>query len=174
MTFSLYDATIPTYRQILGAITQLLEKAEVFASSNQVSENEILDARLTPDMLPFAFQVKSTAVHSIGAIEGVRRGQFSPDFTPPPATLAALKDRIAQTIEALNAITPEEVNGFVGQEMNFVFKGHPLNFTGAEAFLMSFSLPNFFFHATTAYDLLRVKGMEIGKRDFIGKLAIRS
>ncbi len=173
MTFSLYDATIPTYRQILGAIARLLDKAEAFASANQISESEILDARLAPDMLPFAYQVKSTAVHSIGAIEGVRRGQFSPDVTPPPATFAALKERVSQTVEALDAVTREEVNGFVGNDMSFLFKDQRLEFTGAEAFLMSFSLPNFLFHATTAYDLLRLKGMDIGKRDFMGRLAIK-
>jgi len=115
MTFSLYEATIPTYTQILRAILRLLEKAEAFAATGQVSEQELIDARLTPDMLPFAYQVKSTAVHSIGAIEGVRRGEFSPDISEPPTTFAGLKERVTTTIDALAALTPDEVNGFIGK-----------------------------------------------------------
>lgn len=174
MSFSLYDATIPTYRQILGAILHLLNKAEVFSASGKVSEQEIIDARLAPDMQPFAYQVKSTAVHSIGAIEGVRRGEFSPDATTPPDSFAALKERVVQTIDALAALHPDEINGFIGKDMCFLFNGRRLEFASADAFLMSFSLPNFIFHATTAYDLLRMKGMDIGKRDFLGKFALKN
>ena len=173
MTFSLYDATIPVYQQILGAVARLLEKAQDFAATSGLDEQDILDARLAPDMLPFAYQVKSTAVHSIGAIEGVRRGQFSPDTTPPPSSFHGLRDRTAETIEALGALSPEEVNGFVGKDMCFLFNDRRLDFSGADSFLMSFSLPNFYFHATTTYDLLRLKGMEIGKRDYMGKLPIK-
>jgi len=174
MGFALYDATVPTFRQILGATSRLLDKAETWAAASGISEQEIIDARLAPDMLPFAYQIKSTAVHSIGAIEGVRNGQFSPDTTTPPQSFEGLRNRVSETLNALAEITPEEINGFVGREMCFVFGEHRLDFTGAESFLMSFSLPNFFFHATTAYDLLRSKGMEIGKRDFMGALALRS
>jgi uncharacterized protein len=173
MAFSLYDATIPNFQRILGAVKRLLEKAEDFASTSGLGERNILDARLAPDMLPFAYQVKSTAVHSIGAIEGVRRGQFSPDTTPPPPTFQALRDRMAETLDALDAVTPDELNGFVGKDMCFLLNDQRLDFTSADAFLMSFSLPNFYFHATTTYDLLRLKGMEIGKRDFMGKLPIK-
>jgi hypothetical protein len=174
MSFSLYDATIPPFQQILGAILRLLEKAETFSASNNITEGEIIDARLAPDMLPFAYQVKSTAVHSIGAIEGVRRGEFSPDMTTPPSTFAGLSERVSQTLDALASLSPDEVNSFVGKDMCFLFNGRRLEFTSADAFLMSFSLPNFMFHATTTYDLLRIKGMVIGKRDFMGKLPLKS
>jgi uncharacterized protein len=95
MSFSLYDATIPSYRQTLGAIAGLLVTAEAFCAEKQLPPEAIIDARLTEDMLPFAYQVKSTAVHSLGSIEGVRRGVFSPDMTPPPQTFTALRTRIA-------------------------------------------------------------------------------
>jgi len=120
-------------------------------------------------MLPFAYQVKSTAVHSLGAIEGVRRGVFSPDMTPPPENFAALKARIAETLAALEAIEAAEIDAFVGRDMRFTFGERQIDFT-AENFLLSFSQPNFYFHATTTYDILRWKGVSIGKRDFMGKL----
>jgi hypothetical protein len=168
MTLSLYAATIPSYRQILGAVAGLLDKAESFCGERGVAADDILQARLAEDMLPFAYQVKSTAVHSIGAIEGVRKGVFSPDMTPPPKDFAALKARVAETIAALETIDPAEVDGFVGRDMRFAFGDRHVDYT-AEEFLLSFSQPNFYFHATTAYDLLRWKGVPLGKRDFIGR-----
>ena len=172
MPISLYAATIPSYRQILGAVSGLLQTAEAFCTEKGLSPAEIIQARLAEDMFPFAYQVKSTAVHSIGAIEGVRKGVFSPDTTPPPETFAALQDRIAKALAALEAIDPEEVDGFIGRPMCFAFGERRIEFT-AEEFLLSFSQPNFYFHAATAYDILRWKGVAIGKRDFIGKLRIK-
>jgi hypothetical protein len=137
-----------------------------------LAPEEIIQARLAADMLPFAYQVKSTAVHSLGAIEGVRRGSFSPDTTTPPATFPALKTRVAETLAALEKIDPSEVDGFVGRGMRFVAGERQLEFT-AENFLLSFSQPNFYFHATTTYDILRWKGVPLGKRDFFGRLRLR-
>lgn len=168
MPFSLYAATIPSYRQILSAVGGLLDKAETFCAEKAIAPGDIVQARLTDDMLPFAYQVKSTAVHSLGAIEGVRKGVFSPDTTPPPETFAALKARIAETLAAIEAIEPVEVDTFVGRDMRFVFGDRHLDFT-AEDFLLSFSQPNFYFHATTTYDILRWKGVPLGKRDFMGR-----
>ena len=172
MAFSLYGATIPTYQQILGSVSGLLSTAEAFCTEKSLAPEEIIQARLAPDMLPFAYQVKSTAVHSLGAIEGVRRGTFSPDMTLPPETFAALKTRIAETLAALEKIEPSEIESFIGRDMRFVRGEHQLNFT-AENFLLSFSQPNFYFHATTTYDILRWKGVRIGKRDFTGKLRVK-
>jgi hypothetical protein len=120
-------------------------------------------------MNPFSYQVKSTAVHSLGAIEGVRRGVFSPDQTVPPDSFEALKTRITETTKALHSIDPTEVDGFMGRDMKFAFGTRQVDFT-AEDFLLSFSQPNFYFHAATAYDILRGKGVPIGKRDFLGML----
>jgi hypothetical protein len=173
MAFSLYDATIPCYRQTLGAVAGLLAAAEALCEQQQIPPQEIIDARLAEDMLPFAYQVKSTAVHSLGSIEGVRRGVFSPDMTPPPQTFAALRARIAETSRALEDIQPAEVESFIGRDMRFEFREHRLEFT-AENFLLSFSLPNFYFHASTAYDILRWRGARIGKRDFLGRLRLRA
>jgi hypothetical protein len=116
MTFSLYAATIPNYQQILGTVSHLLDKAEAFCAERGCAADEIILARLAPDMHPFAYQVKSTAVHSLGAIEGVRRGVFSPDSTTPPDSFPALKTRITETLTALDAIEPAEVESFIGRE----------------------------------------------------------
>ena len=168
MALSLYAATIPTYRQILGSVAALLVKAETFCTDKGIAPEDVIHARLANDMQPFAYQVKSTAVHSLGAIEGVRKGVFSPDITPPPDTFAALKTRISETLTALEAIKASEVDSFVGRDMRFAFGERHLDYT-AENFLLSFSQPNFYFHATTIYDILRWKGVPIGKRDFLGK-----
>jgi uncharacterized protein len=172
MAFSLYAATIPSYQQILGAVAALLGTAEGYCTEKGLPFEDIIQARLAADMLPFAYQVKSTAVHSLGAIEGVRRGTFSPDLTPPPETFPALKTRIAETLAALEKIEPAEIDAFIGREMRFVAGERRLEFT-AENFLLSFSQPNFYFHATTTYDILRWKGVRIGKRDFTGRLRIK-
>jgi uncharacterized protein len=168
MSFSLYAATVPTYCQILEAVGRLLGKAEAWCADRGVAPNDIIQARLAEDMLPFAYQVKATAVHSLGAIEGVRKGVFSPDMTPPPESFVALKARIADTLATLSAIEAAEVDSFVGRDMRFAFGDRHLDFT-AENFLLSFSQPNFYFHATTTCDILRWKGLPIGKRDFAGK-----
>ena len=112
MAFTLYAATIPSYLQILNSVSRLIGKAEAFCGEAGIEPEVLIQARLADDMLPFAYQVKSTAVHSIGAIEGVRRGTFSPDTSTPPATFDGLRERIAQTVAALEAIDPEEVEGF--------------------------------------------------------------
>src|SRR6202158_4881396 len=168
MAFPLYAATIPSYQQILGAISGLLDAAEAFCAEKGIAPAGIIKARLAEDMLPFAYQVKSTAVHSLGAIEGVRKGVFSPDMTPPPETFAALKARIGETRTALEKIDIAEIDGFLGRDVRFAFGNNFRDYT-AENFLLSFSLPNFYFHATTTFDILRWKGMPIGKRDFMGK-----
>jgi hypothetical protein len=111
-------------------------------------------------------------VHSIGAIEAVRKGVFSPDMSPFPESFAALKARIAETLAALEAIEPSEIDAFVGRDMRFEFGERRIDFT-AEDFLLSFSQPNFYFHATTSYAILRWKGLPIGKRNFTGQLRVR-
>lgn len=168
MAISLYDATVPSYRQILGAVAGLLDKAQAFCAEKGIAAGDIVQARLAPDMLPFAYQVKATAVHSLGAIEAVRKGVFSPDRSLPPGDFAALSATIAATLGALEKIEPSEIDAFLGRDMRFENGDRRIEFT-AENFLLSFSQPNFYFHATTAYDILRWQGVPLGKRDFTGK-----
>lgn len=169
MSLSLYTATIPTFQQITHSTAALLDQAAAFCEQQQLAHEEIIEARLIDDMLPFSYQIKSVVVHSVGAIEGVRKGVFSPDTTEPPKTLAALKQKIDDASKALAALEPSELDSFVGRDMRFEMGDFRLDFT-AENFLLSFSQPNFFFHATTAYDILRMKGAAIGKIDYMGPM----
>lgn len=169
MALMLYDITVPLFLQSLGAVAGLIDKAEACCSSDGIAPAEMMDARLAPDMLPFAYQVKSTAVHSIGAIEGVKRGTFSPDTSLPPDSFEGLRGRISEATAALQALGRDEVNALEGGDMRFEFGEYRIDFT-AENFLLSFSKPNFYFHVTTAYDILRSRGIGIGKRDYMGQL----
>lgn len=173
MSFSLYAATVPSYLQILNAVTGLLGKAEAFCGERGIAPEDLIQTRLADDMFPFAYQIKSCAVHSQGAIEGLRAGTFSPDMTPPPADFAGLKGQIAGAISALEAIDPAEIDAMVGKDMRFAFGSSGMDFV-AEGFLLSFSQPNFYFHAATAYDILRWKGIALGKRDFLGRPRLKA
>lgn len=161
-------ATVPAFRQQLDAVAGLLDKAEAFAAETGINVQTLVDARLAPDMLPFAYQVKSVAVHSLGAIEGVRGGSFSPDRSALPANFAAMRALLAAADGTLAAIDPTEVDGFAGRNMAFVMSTRRVEYF-AEDFLLSFSLPNLYFHAATAYDILRWQGVPLGKRDFLGR-----
>lgn len=172
MAFSLYSATVPTFQQILGSVSRLVDKGEAFCKEKGISPDEIIQARLAPDMFPFAYQVKSTVTHSVGAIEGAKTGVFSPNLDTPPETFAELKAKVEEAIATLAKVTPAEVDALVGRDARFEFRDTKLPFL-AEDFLLSFSMPNFYFHATTAYDILRWKGVQVGKRDFIGRARMK-
>jgi hypothetical protein len=138
-----------------------------------VAESTLLDARLADDMLPFAYQVKSTAVHSQNAIEGAFKGIFSPDTTTPPDSFDGLRERIATARSAIEALDRAAVEALIGQDMAFVVGDvRRLEFT-AEQFLLSFSQPSFYFHVTAAYAILRGRGVAIGKRDYLGQMRIK-
>lgn len=172
MAFSLYAATVPQYMQMLRATGRWLDKAEAFAADKGMALQTLLDARLIGDMLPLSFQVKSVATHSRKAMEGAREGLFRPADLSLPQDIGALRALLSDALSALDGFTPEEVDGFVGCEVRFQYKDKVLLFA-AEDFLLSFCLPNFFFHASTAYDLLRMQGVPLGKPDFLGRLRLK-
>lgn len=169
MAFSLYDATVPSWVQMLHSVRHLIDKAEAHCQAHGLEPKVLIDARLAADMHPFGYQVKSVVVHSLGAIEGVRKGTFSPDNQPWPDTFDGLRERVDQTLEVLAQLERSEVNGFVGADMRFESGRYRVDYT-AEHFLMSFTMPNFYFHATTAYAVLRAQGLPLGKLDYLGKL----
>jgi uncharacterized protein len=173
MAFSLYDATVANYLQILGAVGASLEKSLAHFRDKSVDPAEIVDTRLAPDMLPFRFQIVSVAHHSRGAMQAATNGVFVPPSGKPDLDYAALQALVTEARNELSALTPEAVNALVGRDVSFKIGDRTLPFT-AEGFLMSFSLPNFFFHATTAYDILRHKGAPLGKRDFMGRLNLKA
>jgi uncharacterized protein len=172
MAFSLHAATVPSYLQILGAVADLIDKAEAFCMERGIAPVDVIGARLAPDMRPFAYQVKSVVVHSRGAIDSVRNGAFAPDHTPPPQDFATLRGRIIEARSALFAIDPAEMDTFLGRRLRFVDDDQPMDFL-AEDFLLSFAQPNFYFHATTTYAILRWLGVPLGKFDFLGPLRTR-
>ena len=172
MPFSLYDAVVPSNLQILRAIDALLDKAEAFCAEQGRSESDLIEARLAPDMLPFGYQVKSCAVHSIGGIEGVKAGSFSPDMSPWPTELAGLHAVLQGAVASLNGVDRDALDAMAENDTQFAFGETKLPFTGAN-FLLSFSQPNFYFHATTAYAILRAQGLKLGKRDFLGTPRIK-
>lgn len=167
MTFSLYDAVVPSNIQVLRAVDALLDKAAAFCAEQGETEADLIDTRLVPDMLPLGYQVKSCAAHSVGGIEGVRAGSFSPDMSPWPTDFAGLHAVLRAAIGKLEAIDRTELDALADTDTQFAFGETNLPFTGAN-FLLSFSQPNFYFHATTAYAILRARGMKLGKRDFLG------
>jgi hypothetical protein len=124
-------------------------------------------------MLPFRFQLQSVAHHSLGAIEGVKNGLFQPPPQAPAYDYRGLQQLVGEAREALQKVTPAEVNGLEGKDVLFQIRDFRMPFT-AEGFLLSFSLPNFYFHASTAYDILRWRGVRIGKRDFMGRLRLKA
>ena len=172
MAFSLYDATVANYLQILGAVSGFLEKSLAHFQEKSIDLAEIVHSRLAPDMHPFRFQIVSVAHHSRGAMEAAKTGVFTPPSAKPDLDYSALQALVTEARNELSDLRPEVVNALVGRDVTFKVGDRALPFT-AEGFLMSFSLPNFFFHATTAYDILRNNGAPLGKRDFMGKLKLK-
>jgi hypothetical protein len=167
MALSLYEVTVPTFHQILTALGGVLQKGEAHCAAKGEQADAFVSACLYEDMRPLSFQVGQAAAHSAGALAAVQRGVFSPDMSPPPETFAGLKDAVENALAELARYTPADVNAFEGRDMAFEFKDMRMPFT-VENFLLSFTLPNFYFHAATAYDILRHKGVPLGKRDYIG------
>jgi len=173
MTFSLYDATVANYLQILGAVGGFLDKGLVHFKEKGIDPEEVVETRLAPDMWPLRAQLVSVAHHSRGALQAARDGVFVPPNVKVDLDYAGLQALVAEARSEIAAMTPDAVNGLIGREVTFKVADRALPFT-AEGFLMSFSLPNFFFHATTAYAILRHKGAPLGKRDFMGRLKLKT
>jgi hypothetical protein len=169
MAITLYDATVGSFLQVLGGVTGFLDRGLAHCRDNNIDPGEIVETRLYGDMLPFRFQVLCVAHHSLGAIEGVKKGLFGPPNDPTPYTYEQLQGLVADARAGLEKWTPAEVNALEGRDVTFQTGDYKSPFV-AEGFLLSLSLPNFYFHATTAYDILRSKGVPIGKRDYVGQL----
>jgi hypothetical protein len=171
MSISLFDATIPSFIQILTSVEGFLAKGLAHFKANNIDPESIVETSVYPDMFPFRFQVTSSVSHSIGAIEGVRKGVYTPS---PPSTVdyAGLQALVRDGLVALKSVTAEEINAFQGKDMRFEFRERNIPFT-AENFLLSFFLPNFYFHSSMAYGILRAQGVPLGKRDFMGQLRIK-
>jgi hypothetical protein len=153
--------------QHLNGLSGVLDKAATWAAARKVSEADLLNMRLSPDMFPLVRQVRAATDHAANAaarLSGKELLKFANDET----TLAGLKDRIAKTVEFLKSVKQGEVDGTEAKEIKITFpSGQVRDFTG-QSLLLGNALPNFYFHATTAYDIVRQCGVEVGKRDFMG------
>jgi hypothetical protein len=172
MAISLYDHSVANYLQTLNAVSGFLDKARKHLEENKYEMSEIVETRLYPDMLPFRFQIVSVVHHSLGAIEGVKAGLFAPPADRAPHDYSALQKLVGDARDTLGKIPRAEIDALEGKDV--VFQMGPMKAPfAAENFILSFSLPNFYFHAATAYDILRMKGAPLGKRDFMGALRMK-
>jgi hypothetical protein len=169
MPLSLHAAFVPGALQMLGTAHHLLDKAESWCAEHGSEPGAIIGACLHQEMLPFAYQIKSVADHTGGAIEGLRAGVFSPHMDAPPQDFAGLRTKLAGAVATLEGVSEDELEAKSGAPMLFQMREFRMPFTGQD-FLLSFSQPNFYFHAATAYDILRMKGLDVGKRDFLGRM----
>ena len=173
MAISLYDVSVASFLQVLGGVAGFLEKGRAHCQAKGIDLNEVVETRLYPDMQPFRFQIISVAHHSKGAMDGVKAGVFAPPSGGESLDYAGLQNLVAGARADLQKLTREAVDAMQGKDVVFKLGERSMPFT-AEGFLMSFSLPNLHFHATTAYDLLRMKGVPIGKRDYIGQPRLKT
>jgi hypothetical protein len=173
MATSLYDLTVPTYLQTVSAMGGFLDRAVRHCAETGADPDDFMEARLFPDMAPFNFHGEVVPHHSVSALEAIRTGVFDPPPLVLPTRFADLQVMIAEAETALTAFVPDEVNGWAGRDLDLQIGPRRLAFT-AETFILSFSLPNFHFHAVTAYDILRTRGVPIGKRDYEGRLRTKT
>ncbi|MEZ5501648.1 MAG: DUF1993 domain-containing protein [Halioglobus sp.] len=173
MAISLYDISVANYLQILGGVKGVLEKGVEFAAAHNVALEDIVATRLRDDMQPFKFQVISVYHHSWGAIEGIREGVFTPPPAMPQLDYAGLQGLVDTAISELQAVASAEIDAMEDRVLKFKAGKFEIPFTAAN-FILSFSLPNFYFHATTTYDILRMQGVPLGKMDFLGRLRVSS
>jgi hypothetical protein len=164
---SMYKISVPIFVQFLTSLSAVLDKAAAFAEAKKVEPSVLLNTRLAPDMFPLGRQVRAATDHAFNAC-GRLAGVELPTLPNADATIPELKDRIAKTIDFLKGLKPAQIDGSEDKEIKITFpSGAVREFTG-QSLLLGNSLPNFYFHCTTAYDIARHCGIEIGKRDFMG------
>jgi hypothetical protein len=171
MSNSLYDISVGSYLQALSGMAIVLDKGAAFAAENEIDADTFVGAKLHDDMLPFLFQVNCVRQHSVDALESLKSGESIPPKTTEKRDYKGLQKMVADTIDELKAVSADDVNSAQGKTVVFKFGGHEMPFT-AENFILSFSLPNLYFHTTTAYDILRMKGVPLGKGNFLGKMRL--
>lgn len=173
MPLSLHAATVPTWLQISAATRTLIDKAEAWCEANGEAPEALLHAKLADNMWSLDWQINSVWMHSAHALAATKSGTFVPTFDDIPTSFAACREKLDAAREGMLAASPEDLDGRAENNLDFVLGGTVrMSFT-VQNFLLSFSNPNFFFHAATAYDILRMKGVEIGKRDYLGAPAIK-
>ena len=166
MTISMHSASVPVFQRQLGAVLAWLDKAEAHAAARKFDTANYLQLRLAPDMLPFVAQIRIASDAAKGCVARLA-GQEPPKFEDNEASLADLRERVNKTLAYVESVPAAAFDGSDSRTITIPMRNRdPLQFTG-EVFLRHWALPNFFFHVTTAYALLRHAGVELGKGDFL-------
>lgn len=163
---SMYTTSAPIFVRMLNNLAAILDKAAAHAAERKIEPAVLLQSRLYPDMFPLWRQVHLACEFSRGCIARLA-GQEPPAWDDPEHTFAGLQARIGQTIEFIQRFAPEQIDGSEGRPVELKVRGETVR-TEGYPYLTQRVLPNFFFHLTTAYDILRKDGVPLGKRDFVG------
>jgi hypothetical protein len=167
MSLSLYDVTVPVFIRAFGNLSEILEKGRAFADEKGMAHADLLEARLFPDMLPLTAQIQRASDASRFTVSRVGRIEVAP-MADEEKTFDDLQKRIAATVALLKTVPANAMDGRESAEVTIQRASGSMTFTGKD-YVLGFALPNFYFHVTTAYDVLRHKGVPIGKRDFLGR-----
>ena len=168
MAISMYDVSVPVFKRVLTNLGAVLQKAKAHAQERKIDESALLGARLYPDMFPLAKQVQIATDQAKGCAARLA-GMEPPSYDDKEQTFDELIARIGRTVDYLGGLEPKAFDGAATRELTRPVGGKPHKFVGIN-YLLQFSMPNVFFHATTAYDILRHNGVPLGKADFIGTL----
>jgi hypothetical protein len=166
MPLSMYQASVPTFVQILTALSGVLDKAQAFAAAKKCDPGVLLAARLAPNMFALTQQVQIACDFAKGATARLA-GTEVPSWPDHEKTFAELQQRIKKTTDFVQTFKASQIDGSEERDVKLSVGGQPVTFKG-QPYLIHFVLPNFYFHATTAYVILRHNGVELGKRDFVG------
>jgi uncharacterized protein len=166
MSFAIYDASIPAMIRMLKNLSAIIDKAVAQAPAKNLALQELLDARLAPDMFAFPRQIQIASDAAKGCAARLV-GAEPPSWPDAEKTFPELKERIAKTVAYLESIDPAQCAGAEDRTIEVKTRDRTLEFSGRD-FVNHFALPNFFFHITTAYGLLRMKGIDVGKLDYLG------
>ena len=173
MNITLHDAVVKTYQQILPVVGNYMSKGRSHYESNGKDPNLAVDLKLTDDMLPLHFQIVSVVHHSRNAVASLESGKAGPPDFSLAFDFAGLENHVQEAIAAIDAIDAHAFNAQADNPVVFHLGEMKIPFKGSD-FLLSFSLPNFYFHATTGYDLLRMDGVGLGKMDFLGAMRVQA
>jgi len=167
MTISMYKVSVPVFVQFLTAQSNVIDKAVAHIEGKKLDPSFFLNMRFFPDMYPYARQVQQASTHAARACSALA-GVEMPNMPNTETSFAELKARLAKTIDFCKGFKPAQIDGTEDKEITLTLGGNQRKFTG-QALLLNFILPNFYFHCTTAYDLMRHCGIELGKRDFMSQ-----
>ena len=166
MPLSMHQASVPTFQQMLSSLSAILDKAAAHCLAKGIDPADLIKAQLAPDMFPLPRQVQIATDHAKGATARLS-GREVPKFEDTEQTLDELKARIAKTLAFIQSVPAGELDGSEEKDVTITVGGQPRTLKG-QRYLFGNALPNFFFHVTTAYDILRHKGVDVGKRDYMG------